>query len=101
MILFLGSDYEPQYQLTFKVNDKNVSALRNRFQQAEDQTYVADANKKLLYDYKWNVDNGERVERMVLMSLLLMLPTVLVRGEIKIFGGTVTIVTLSLSSLQK
>lgn len=61
--LFLGSDYEPQYQLTFKVNDKNVSALRNRFQQAEDQTYVADANKKLLYDYKWNVDNGERVEK--------------------------------------
>ena len=62
--LFLGSDYEPQYQLTFKVNDKNVSALRNRFQQAEDETYVVDANKKLLYDYKWNVDgNGERVEK--------------------------------------
>jgi putative cell surface protein len=62
--LFLGSDYEPQYELTFKVNDKNVSVLRNRFQQAEDQTYVADANKKLLYDYRWNVDgNGERVEK--------------------------------------
>lgn len=61
--LFLGSDYEPQYQLTFKVNDKNVSDLRNRFQQAEDGTYVADANKKLLYDYKWNVDGNERVEK--------------------------------------
>lgn len=62
--LYLGSDYEPQYKLTFKVNDKNVSDLRNRFHQAEDETYVTDASKKLLYDYKWNVDgNGERVEK--------------------------------------
>lgn len=62
--LYLGSDYEPQYELTFKVDDKNVSSLRNRFQQAEDGSYVADNDKKLLYDYKWNVDgNGERVEK--------------------------------------
>lgn len=62
--LYLGSDYEPQYELTFKVDDQNVRELRNRFQQAEDGSYVADNDKKLLYDYKWNVDgNGERVEK--------------------------------------
>lgn len=61
--LTLGSVYTPQYELNFKVNDKDVNDLRNRFQYAEDGTLTADASKKLFYDYKWNVDgNGNRIE---------------------------------------
>ena len=61
--LTLGSVYTPQYELEFKVNDKEVNDLRNRFQYAEDGTLTADASKKLFYDYKWNLDrNGNRVE---------------------------------------
>ena len=61
--LTLGSVYTPQYELKFKVNDKEVNDLRNRFQYAEDGTLTADASKKLFYDYKWNLDrNGNRVE---------------------------------------
>ena len=61
--LTLGSVYTPQYKLSFKVNDKDVNDLRNRFQYAEDGTLTADASKKLFYDYAWNVDgNGNRIE---------------------------------------
>ena len=62
--LTLGSEYTPVYNLNFKVNDKDVDYIRNRFQFAEDNTWTMDASKNLLYDYAWNVNaENERVEK--------------------------------------
>ena len=64
--LYLASDYKPVYNLTFKVDDKYVSDIYNRFHRAEQKNgndWVLNADKDLMYDYKWNTNNDgdERV----------------------------------------
>ena len=58
--LTLASDYAPQYELKFKVNDTYHGNIRNRFMYAEDKTvnydptYVLGEDGLPLYDYAWN-----------------------------------------------
>lgn len=59
--LVLGSDYAPVYDLKFNVNDTKVADIRNRFHTAENNTYVVDENKDLLYDYAWNVNADNKI----------------------------------------
>ena len=64
--LYLASDYKPVYELRFKVDDKYVSDIYNRFHWAEQGNgtpWVLNADNELMYDYKWNTNNkkDERV----------------------------------------
>ncbi len=71
--LTLASDYAPQYELKFKVNDTYHGNIRNRFMYAEDKTvnydptYVLGEDGLPLYDYAWNTKTvqgvAERVEK--------------------------------------
>ena len=65
--LYLASDYKPVYNLTFKVDDEYVSSIYNRFHHAEQNNgndWVLNADKDLMYDYKWNTNSkgDERVK---------------------------------------
>ena len=64
--LYLASDYAPVYELRFKVDDKNVSTIYNRFHHAEQNNgsdWVLNGDNDLMYDYKWNTnrDGDERI----------------------------------------
>ncbi|OUN81635.1 hypothetical protein [Bacteroides sp. An51A] len=65
--LYLASDYAPVYELRFKVDDKNVSTIYNRFHHAEQNNgsdWVLNGDNDLMYDYKWNT-NREGDERIL------------------------------------
>ena len=64
--LYLASDYAPVYELRFKVDDKNVSTIYNRFHHAEQNNgsdWILNGDNDLMYDYKWNTnsDGDERI----------------------------------------